>query len=65
MNTRVVLGTLAILLLLSSAVMALESDKKMGYGFAPGLVPGKDFVAGPLVVGIQEGMETEDHWNTS
>jgi len=32
----------------------------MGYGFAPGLVAGKDFVAGQLVVGIQEGMGIQE-----
>jgi subtilisin family serine protease len=28
---------------------------KLGFGFAPGLVAGKDFVAGQLIVGMQEG----------
>ena len=28
---------------------------KLGFGFEPGLVPGTDFVAGQLIVGMQEG----------
>ena len=29
---------------------------KLGYGFAPGLVPGEDFVAGQLIVGLKDGV---------
>ena len=33
--------------------------KKLGYGFAPGLVAGKDYVAGQLIIGVKEGMTTQ------
>ena len=29
---------------------------KLGYGFTPGFIAGRDFVAGQLIVGIREGM---------
>lgn len=31
----------------------------IGFGFEPGLVPGKDFVPGQLIVGFREGMSTQ------
>lgn len=42
----------------SSPLAASAGKGKLGYGFAPGLVPGKDFVAGQLIVGLKEGMST-------
>lgn len=33
--------------------------KKLGYGFDPGLVAGKDYVAGQLIIGLKEGMTTQ------
>jgi hypothetical protein len=32
---------------------------KLGFGFEPGLVAGKDFVEGQLIVGVQDGMSTQ------
>jgi hypothetical protein len=32
---------------------------KLGFGFEPGLVPGKDFVEGQLIVGVQDGMSAQ------
>lgn len=42
-------------LLIGSAAWAGE----LGFGFKPGLVAGKDFVAGQLIVGRREGAETQ------
>jgi len=63
MKRKTFLGTLMILLLLFSTSIAtgeMRDDKKLGYGFAPGLVAGKDFVPGQLIVGIQEGVGTQE-----
>lgn len=45
--------TISIVLFNSIIVMAGEIPKeKLGYGFEPGLVAGKDFVEGQLIVGF-------------
>jgi hypothetical protein len=44
----------------STAIMAGELPKnKLGYGFEKGLVAGKDYVSGQLIVGIKEGMDIQ------
>ena len=51
---------LAIFLTLSVSAMVRAQEGptkgKLGYGFAPGLRAGKDFVAGQLIVGLKDGM---------
>ena len=51
---------LAIFLTLSASAVGRAQDGltkgKLGYGFAPGLTAGKDFVAGQLIVGLKDGM---------
>ena len=45
----------------STAVMAGELPKnKLGYGFEKGLIAGKDYVSGQLIVGIKEGIGIQD-----
>jgi hypothetical protein len=44
---------------LGSTRAAEPFTKKLGYGFAPGLVAGKDYVAGQLIIGLKEGMTTQ------
>ncbi len=42
----------------ASPVAADETEaagKKLGFGFAPGLIPDKDFAGGQLIVGIRQG----------
>lgn len=34
-------------------------SNKLGYGFEPGLVAGKDYAAGQLIVGLKEGVSTQ------
>lgn len=46
--------TIASALLMGGAAWAGE----LGYGFEPGLVAGKDFVAGQVIVGYREGADT-------
>ncbi len=60
MKMRIFFGAMVILLLSFNSAVALEPTMKLGYGFAPGLMPGKDYVAGQLIVGIQEGMGTRE-----
>ncbi len=51
----------ALSMVLSNSIGAMADEiqkKKLGYGFEPGLVAGKDYVAGQLIVGIKEGMST-------
>ncbi len=55
MKLKILLLTMCILLL-SGSSMALEPSKKVGYGFGPGLEPGKDFVAGQLIVKAKPGL---------
>ena len=44
----------------SAAIMAGDLPKdKLGYGFEKGLVAGKDYVSGQLIVGIKEGMDIQ------
>lgn len=44
----------------STAIMAGDLPKdKLGYGFEKGLVAGKDYVSGQLIVGIKEGMDIQ------
>ncbi|HXG22241.1 MAG TPA: S8 family serine peptidase [Methylomirabilota bacterium] len=38
-----------------TSAVAGPISKKLGYGFAPGLVAGKDYIAGQLIVGLKEG----------
>lgn len=57
--------TLAVMLLsintgCVSAGMAPQTSKKLGYGFEPGLISGKDYVAGQLNVGYSEGANRQD-----
>src|SRR5439155_12712749 len=63
MRRRSLFHALAVLLALSATagVRAQEdlAKGKLGYGFAPGLVAGKDFVAGQLIVSFKEGMSIE------
>src|SRR3989442_15759647 len=63
MRRRSLFHALAVLLALSATagVRAQENlaKGKLGYGFAPGLVAGKDFVAGQLIVSFKEGMSIE------
>lgn len=40
----------------AAAPLAGVGKDKRGYGFAPGLVAGQDFVAGQLIVGLKEGV---------
>ena len=47
--------TIASALLVGGAAWAGE----LGYGFKPGLVAGKDFVAGQVIVGYREGADTK------
>src|SRR4030043_1205766 len=45
----------------STAVMAGDLPKsKLGYGFEKGLIAGKDYVSGQLIVGIKEGVGIQD-----
>lgn len=51
---------LCLLLLCSGLATAGTADRetgKLGFGFKPGLVAGKDYVAGQLIIGIGEGMK--------
>lgn len=62
MKLRYLLFVLPLLLCLASHRPTLAAEivtKKLGYGFAPGLVAGKDYVAGQLIVGLKEGMGTQ------
>jgi subtilisin family serine protease len=44
----------------TNAAVADELKKgKLGYGFEPGLVAGKDYVAGQLIVGMKKGMSIQ------
>ncbi len=44
----------------STTIMAGELPKnKLGYGFEKGLIAGKDYVSGQLIVGITEGMSIQ------
>lgn len=55
-----VMFVLSMVLFYSIGAMADETQKKkLGYGFEPGLVAGKDYVAGQLIVGFKEGMSTQ------
>lgn len=42
-----------------AADQAPTKSNKLGFGFAPGLIPGKDYVAGQLIVGYKEGVSTQ------
>lgn len=62
MRSRHVLLVLPLLVCLAGSRPTLAAEvvtKKLGYGFAPGLVAGKDYVAGQLIVGLKEGMSTQ------
>ena len=43
-----------------AGAQAPSSSKKLGYGFEPGLVSGKDYAAGQLIVGFREGADTQN-----
>ena len=62
MRVKNVVCSLLGLILLASPGEGWSQNRptktKLGYGFAPGLVAGRDFVAGQLIVGIREGMST-------
>ena len=63
MRKKFLIGAMAMALLLlatSLAMGAIGADKRLGYGFEPGLVPGKDFVAGQLIVGLKPGMNINE-----
>jgi subtilisin family serine protease len=51
----VLVGILCLVAPLWAADGPPVGKDKLGFGFEPGLVAGKDFVAGQLVVGMQEG----------
>jgi hypothetical protein len=51
----VLVGILCLVTPLWAADGPPVAKGKLGFGFEPGLVPGKDFVAGQLIVGVQEG----------
>lgn len=36
----------------------IQQNEKLGYGFTPGLVAGRDYVKGQLIVGFKKGMST-------
>jgi subtilisin family serine protease len=54
-----VLPLIACLTYLNPTLAAELITKKLGYGFDPGLVAGKDYVAGQLIIGVKEGMTTQ------
>lgn len=54
-----ILSFVACLVSLGSTLAAEPISKKLGYGFAPGLVAGKDYVAGQVIVGVKEGLSTQ------
>src|SRR5215213_5538253 len=54
-----VLPLIASLIYLGPTLAAEPITKKLGYGFAPGLVAGKDYVAGQLIIGVKEGVTTQ------
>ena len=57
MRRKILFSAISILLVLMASSIALGDERKLGFGFfEPGLVPGKDFVAGQLIVGLNEGM---------
>jgi hypothetical protein len=43
----------------AASAQAMPGGKKLGYGFEPGLVAGKDYVAGQLIVGYKPGTDTQ------
>ncbi|OOP55877.1 MAG: hypothetical protein AYP45_12185 [Candidatus Brocadia carolinensis] len=54
-----IMFVLSVILLNSSILLAQDNQKgKLGFGFDPGLVAGKDYVAGQLIVGIKKGRST-------
>ena len=59
MSKKTLFCALAVILVLFCGSLAMGADKKLGYGFEPGLVAGKDFVAGQLIVGLNEGMSAD------
>lgn len=38
----------------------MGNDSKLGYGFQPGLVPGKDFIEGQLIIGLKEDTNAQN-----
>jgi subtilisin family serine protease len=58
-------SAMAVLACLYGSSIAAAADGiplakgKLGYGFEPGLVAGKDYVAGQLIVGVNEGMSRQ------
>ena len=54
-----IMAVLSVVLLNSSILLAQDDQKgKLGFGFDPGLVAGKDYIAGQLIVGIKKGRST-------
>ena len=60
MRKKFLIGVMAMALLLLATSLAMGADQRLGYGFEPGLVPGKDFVAGQLIVGLKPGMNINE-----
>lgn len=63
MRRRHLIGALMVLAILGSSIAvaadAVTKGGRLGYGFVPGLVAGEDYVAGQLIVGLKEGMQTQ------
>lgn len=60
-KSKFFLKTVSSTLIISSLLMGSAARaSELGYGFAPGLAPGKDFVEGQVIVGYREGTKTQE-----